>query len=152
MKLSDSGIGVLKQMEGFAKYPYYDYSQYTVGYGTYCPQADLERYQRDGITEKEAEGLLRNYLVNMENGLNKFIDKYSLSLKQNQFDALALFTYNCGSSWMYNDTGIRTAVINGYKGNEFIYEMSRWCTAGGSVLSGLVKRRLAEANMYLNSV
>ena len=34
MKTSDELIALLKFEEGFCKYPVWDYSQYTVGYGT----------------------------------------------------------------------------------------------------------------------
>ena len=65
MTMSQDGIDMIKKFEGFAKYPYWDYSQYTVGYGTHCPSEDLARYQKDGITEEEAEALLREYIVAM---------------------------------------------------------------------------------------
>lgn len=152
MTMSQEGIDMLKKFEGFAKYPYWDYSQYTVGYGTYCPPADLERYKADGITEEEAEALLREYMVNMEKTINQFIERNSLVLTQQQFDAIASFTYNCGASWMYNSSGFRTAVLEGKTGDEFVFEITKWSTAGGSVLSGLVTRRLCEAQLYLNGV
>ena len=75
MTMSQEGIDMLKKFEGFAKYPYWDYSQYTVGYGTYCPSEDLERYKADGITEEEAEALLREYVVKMEETINAFIER-----------------------------------------------------------------------------
>ena len=48
-------IGVLKEEEGFNVKPYWDYSQYTVGYGTYCPPDMVDYYTENGITEAEAE-------------------------------------------------------------------------------------------------
>lgn len=152
MCASDALIGVLKKEEGFSAKPYWDYGQYTVGYGTRCPDDMLEEYMENGISEKEAETLLRNYLAGTENTINKkFIDKYGLTLTQNQFDALVTFTYNLGSSWIY-DTGckIHNAVRNGTTGSDLILAFSLWCNAGGSILPGLVRRRLCEANMYLN--
>ena len=152
MTMSQEGIDMLKKFEGFAKYPYWDYSQYTVGYGTYCPSEDLERYKADGITEEEAEALLREYVVKMEETINAFIERQGLTLTQQQFDAIASFTYNCGASWMYNSSGFKTAVLEGKTGDEFVFEITKWSTAGGSVLSGLVTRRLCEAQLYLDGV
>ena len=152
MTMSQEGIDMLKKFEGFAKYPYWDYSQYTVGYGTYCPPADLERYKAEGITEEEAETLLREYTVKMEETINQFIERNNLTLTQAQFDAIASFTYNCGASWMYNSSGFRTAVLEGKTGYDFVFEITKWSTAGGSVLSGLVTRRLCEAQLYLEGI
>ena len=154
MRTSDALVEVLKKEEGFSAKPYWDYSQYTVGYGTRCPDDMLEEYQANGITEEEAETLLRNYLANVENTLNKkLIDAYGLSLTQGQFDALISFTYNCGSAWISNPDGLlHQAIRNGTTGSEMIRVFSLWCSAGGEILPGLVRRRLCEANMYLNGI
>lgn len=152
MSTSDKCIQMLKEMEGFAKYPYWDYMHWTVGYGTRCPDEDLERYKQNGITEAEADALLRAAVSSFDKSINSFADKYSLNLSQNQFDALLLFCYNLGNGWMFSESNFRSAVINGATGNDFIIAIARWCNAGGQVMPTLVKRRLMEANMYLNGV
>lgn len=149
-EMSQEGIDLLKQFEGFRKYPYLDYTQYSVGYGTRCPDEDYERYCRDGITEEEAEALLMAHVVSKGAALKKFIDKYNLSLNQGQYDALMLFTYNVGSGWTTKDGIFRSAVISGATGNEFIYAMVLWCKADKVTSDGLIRRRLSEANLYLN--
>ena len=151
MTVSDSMVNVLKQEEGFAAKPYWDYSQWTVGYGTVCPSDMVEYYTENGITEEAAEVLLRNYLANTENTINRnFIDKYNLTLTQGQFDALVSFTYNCGTSWIYETSGtFHNAVKNGATGSELIRAFSLWCKAGDQILPGLVRRRLSEASMFL---
>jgi len=153
LKASDDCIDMLKALEGFSKYPYWDYLQYSVGYGTSCPSdADYERYKAEGISEEEAEMLLRQYVEISENWLNKFIDKFSINMNQNQFDALVLFTYNCGTNWMSKEGTFRTAVIEGATGNDFLYGISLWCRAGDRVQTFLLDRRMKEANVYLNGV
>lgn len=151
--MSDAGIDYLKKEEGFSKYPYYDYGQYTVGYGTKCPDDMLEEYKANGITEEAAEILLRNHLSGIETVLNKkLIEKYKLELSQNQFDALVSFTYNLGTSWIYNtDSIFFNAIVGGATGSELIRAFSLYCNAGGKALAGLVRRRLCEANIYLNA-
>ena len=152
MVTSDALVEVLKKEEGFSAKPYWDYAQHTVGYGTRCPDDMYEEYSKNGISEEDAELLLRNYLAATENTINKkFIDKYGLTLTQSQFDALITFTYNCGSGWI-SKTGDRffNAVKNGASGSELINAFALWCTAGGQILPGLVRRRLCEANMFLN--
>ena len=129
MKASDDCIAMLKEMEGFSAKPYWDYSQYSVGYGTACPSdEDRKRYEAEGISEEEAESLLRKYVQTSEIYLNeRIIDKFSVTLSQNQFDALILFTYNCGTGWIDDSTSsFRSAVINGAVGNDFLYPISRW--------------------------
>lgn len=149
---SEPCITLLKEMEGFSSKPYDDYTQKTVGYGTQCPSEDYERYMRDGITEEEADALLRQYVSVSEKFINSFADKYGLTFTQQQFDALVLFTYNCGTGWMGEAGIFRSAIINGATGNEFINAICLWCNAGGQVLPALVERRLKEANIYLNGV
>lgn len=150
MTASEDCVAVLKKMEGFNKYPVADYSQYTVGYGTKCPTEDLGRYRSQGITEKEAEELLQSYLETMGSRLNKFASSNNLTLTQNQFDALLLFTYNIGTGWLSGTSDFKSAILTGATGNDLIFYMSRWCTADYQVLPGLVKRRLAEADLFLN--
>ena len=151
---SDACIEILKQEEGFSEKPYWDYLQYTVGYGTKCPDDLVAHYTQNGITEEEAEMLLRNHLNGVVNDINvRLVQKYGLTLSQNQFDAIVLFSYNCGTGWLYNETdNLRNAIVNGATGNEIIDRFSRWCNAGGEVKTFLLRRRLSEANMYLNNV
>ena len=154
MVTSDECVALLKEMEGFCAYPYWDVSQYSIGYGSGISNPDAERLMETGITEAEAEYLLRAYLSSFEGALNKFIDACGLNLTQNQFDALLLFTYNVGDGWTnLNGVGnFRDAIRNGATGNELLFRITQWCNAGGVVMDTLVERRLKEANMYLNGV
>ncbi len=147
-------IAVLKAEEGFSVKPYWDYSQYTVGYGSTCPPDMVDYYTANGITEAEAEVLLQNHLTAIERDINqRIIDKYQLSLNQNQFDALVLFSYNCGTGWTYESNGtFHTAIATGATGNDLVRAFALWCAAGNEVKTFLLRRRLCEANMYLNGV
>lgn len=150
---SDECIDMLKAFEGFCAKPYWDYSQYTIGYGTVCPSEHYDRYVAEGISEEEAEQLLRSFLTGMCNVINSFADQNGITLTQQQFDALVLFTYNCGSGWMRDSEGMfKNAVVQGKTGNDFIFAIVRWCVAGDDILEGLVRRRLSEANLYINGV
>ena len=149
---SEDMIALLKTLEGFNRYPYWDYSQWTVGYGTACPAEDLARLQSDGITEEEAEQLLKKHLTGISKIVNNFNVKYGLNMSQNQFDAVLLFTYNLGYAWMYRESNIRTALINGTTGNELMFIMGQWSHVGDEVLTQLVKRRLMEYNIYTNGI
>ena len=149
---SEDMIALLKTLEGFDRYPRWDYAQWTVGYGTACPAEDLERLQRDGITVEEAEELLKKHLAGFSKTVNSFNVKYSLNMTQNQFDAVLLFTYNLGYAWMFYDSNFRAALVDGITGNDLMYIMGQWSHAGGEVLTQLVKRRLMEYNIFTNGV
>lgn len=151
-KASDACIDILKQEEGFSERPYWDYTQWTVGYGTKCPDDMLDKYKADGITEAEAETLLRNHLFFVYKDLVTYMEKNGLTLAQNQFDALVLFSYNCGTGWCFDTNGtLYKAVAKGASGNDMIRAFALWCIAGGQVQDFLLRRRLSEANMYLNN-
>ena len=154
MKVSDDLIKVLKLEEGFIRYPTWDYAQYSIGYGTRCPDDMLDYYRENGITESEAELLLRNYLTNVERVINTdLIDKNGLTLTQGQFDAIVSFSYNMGYGWIYDSTqNIFKQIVSGVTGNNLIDAFARWCNAGGQIQNFLIRRRLSEANMYLNGV
>ena len=150
---SDECIDILKKYEGFSPKPYYDYGQWTIGYGTRCPTDKLEYYRANGISEAEAVELLRKYVSGYSNEVNGFADKYSLTMTQGQFDALVLFSFNCGSSWMYSPgQNFHQTIAKGNDADpkEVIYWFASWSNAGGRPLTALINRRLCEANMYLN--
>ena len=153
MAASEDAIQILKKEEGFSAKPYWDYAQWTVGYGTKCPDDKLEEYKNNGITEEAAQLLLQSYIEQYENELHKFMSRTGVVLTQNQFDALLLFSYNCGTGWSYSTSGVLyQAIVGSATGNELINAFSRWCNAGGQIKTFLLRRRLCEANMYLNGI
>lgn len=151
MTTSTSCIEFIKSVEGFSSQPYYDYNQYTVGYGTKCPSEKFFDYKSNGIPKNEAEELLRKELAEIEDTLSKkLIDKYNLTFTQHQFDALVSFSFNIGTGWITYDSTLRNAILRNAGENDLVYAFGLYCTAGGKYLPGLVTRRLCEADMYLN--
>ena len=149
MSISQDAIDVLKEFEGFHPTKYWDYQHYSIGYGTYWKEG-----MPSTITESQAEVYLRESVAGMEVELRKFIAKNNLDLKQHQYDALTLFTYNFGAGWLTGGGDLVQSVIDGDTGNDFIYNMARWCRAGSplQIMPGLLARRLCEADMYLNGI
>lgn len=153
MAASEACVDFIKSVEGFSAKPYFDYAQYTVGYGTKCPDEKYAAYMASGIPKSEAEALLREEIGEIENDLNqKLLDKYNLTVTQHQFDALVSFSYNIGTGWVTYDSSLRNAILRNANADELVYAFGLYCTAGGKYLPGLVTRRLCEANMYLNGV
>ncbi len=147
---SEAMIEFLKKMEGFSLYPYWDYSQWTVGYGTRAPADKLDEYKANGIPKDEAQALLMEFLETMGGEVNTFADKFGLQLTQGQFDALLSLSFNCGTSWLHKPSTLRTAVVEKWTGDDFIFAFAQWSNSGDETIPGLIRRRLAEADMYLN--
>ncbi len=74
------------------------------------------------------------------------MQKIKGTINQNQFDALVSHVYNTGGS----DTLFK--LINLKATDEQIYEWftTKYTTANGKVLPGLVRRRKAEADLYFS--
>lgn len=143
MKTSQDGIDLIKGFEGFVPHRYLCAAGYpTIGYGhVILPHETFP----DRITMQEAADLLAKDLLQFERGVLRLI---SVPLTQGQFDALVSFTFNLGGGALQRST-LRQRLNRGdYAGaaNEF----SKWTMAGGKRLSGLVKRRHAERELFLS--
>ena len=148
LRTTEQCIEYLKQAEGFSATAFWDYQQYSIGYGSRCK---LHQYP-DGITKEEADKLLREILYEFEQDLDEFIKKNSIKLSDQEYDALIAFTYNTGSEWM-RSSRLATLLINGgYTDNEFASAMGIWCHVGSSdpqISSALITRRMREVNIFL---
>lgn len=146
---SQECIDLIKQVEGFSKYKYWDNSQYTIGYGTAC---GADEYP-NGITEAEAEKLLKKYVSSFSDYVNNFASKNNITLKQNQFDALVSMCYSLGNLFdAYGSFDLKTILLNRsdkYSFLEIAKAFGEWRKAGGKILSGLVKRRQLETALFL---
>ena len=150
MVSSDELLEVIKAFEGFSGTPYRDTDgKYTIGYGTRCPDDMVEHYNETPMTEEEADAELRRVVATYEAEVNKFIDNNGLSYEQRQFDAVISLVYNCGSSWLKKGNTLVKALTGGASGNELIFAFSIYSVSGGVRSVGHVRRRLAEAAIYL---
>ena len=148
LRTSETCITYLKEAEGFSATAYWDYSQYSIGYGSRCT---LHEYP-NGITKDAADTLLRKHLYEFEQELDAFLKKNSITLKTQEYDALIAFTYNTGSDWM-RSSRLATLLKDGdYSENEFASAMGIWCHVGSSdpkISDGLIARRMREVNIFL---
>ncbi len=144
MRFSENGVNFLKRQEGFTKYATWDYGQYSIGYGSGCDPSDYP----NGITEAEADRLLREYVVTFENVVNNYMRSNGISFSQHQFDGMVIFTYGCGPAWT-NGCKITRWLKNPTTDLDFVNAMGAWCHAGGKVLEGLIRRRTLEAKIFL---
>jgi len=70
----------------------------------------------------------------------------TVALKQEQFDALVSFAYNCGEGNLEKSTLLRK--VNAGDFAAAALEFPRWNRGGGRVLAGLVRRRASEALLF----
>ena len=151
MTASENCLSVIKELEGFSGKPYKDTDgKYTIGYGTRCPDELVSQYMNEPMTKEEADAELRKEMVTYEKAVNAFIDRHSLNYTQGQFDGVVSLVFNCGTSWLTKGETLIGALSGGVSDNELIYAFAVYSMSGGSRSVGHIKRRLAEANMYLN--
>ena len=143
--VSENLIAVLKQLEGFSANAYVSSGQWSIGYGTAGSPGQT-------ITEAEADKALRDHLKAVEDKLNAFDAGWNLKLTQQQFDALASLSYNVGTGWMNTSGRLRDAITGKASEDKFLFGMSLWANNGTSPDPGLLQRRMAEADIYLNGV
>jgi lysozyme len=140
MNISKEGLSLIKKFEGCELEAYLcPAGVWTIGYGH---TKDVK--EGDKINKEEADYLLQEEMIEYESYINDFVE---VPLNQNQFDALCSWVYNLGPTNLKNSTMLR--VLNEEKYADVPQEIKRWNKAGGEVLDGLIKRREAEAKMFV---
>lgn len=140
MTISQVGIELIKSHEGLRTKAYMcPANVLTIGYGH-----TRNVFPNQVITLKEAERLLKEDLRRFENAINKHV---TVSLNQNQFDALVSFTFNVGANAFRNSTLLRLLNNQDYYGAAFQFD--RWVNGGGGRLPGLVRRREEERKLFM---
>ena len=147
-KVSSKGLDIIKKYEGFSSKPYLCPAHVpTIGYGsTYYEDGSKVKLTDSPITQERATELLEALLVSFE----RAVDSYCIdTINQNQFDALVSFAYNCGVGNLKSSTLLRKVNVN--PDNPTIKdEFLKWTKGGGKTLSGLVRRRTEEAQLYFS--
>jgi lysozyme len=159
MKISPTGIHLIKHFEGVKYKPYMcSGNVWTVGCGhaLYPRQLAMNLADRKEFklkpednrtwTKEEVDGLLKHDLQRFELGVLRLLG--SVQPKQSEFDALVSFSFNLGLGTFQRST-VRSAFIRGDKtrAGEVLLMYRR---AGGRILKGLVRRRLAEHAMFMS--
>tara|TARA_A100000172_G_scaffold21007_1_gene11967 strand:- start:1863 stop:2300 length:438 start_codon:yes stop_codon:yes gene_type:complete len=140
MNISKEGLSLIKKFEGCELEAYLcPAGVWTIGYGH---TKDVK--EGDKINKEEADYLLQEEMIEYESYINDFVE---VPLNQNQFDALCSWVYNLGPTNLKNSTMLK--VLNEEKYVDVPQEIKRWNKAGGEVLDGLIKRREAEAKMFV---
>tara|TARA_R110000744_G_scaffold70603_2_gene142662 strand:- start:882 stop:1325 length:444 start_codon:yes stop_codon:yes gene_type:complete len=140
MKTSGEGVALIRKFEGCEVQAYQcSASVWTLGYGH---TRDVS--EGDTCTKDEAEQILISDLQEFEGYVN---DLVKIPLDQNQFDALVAWTFNLGPTNLKSSTLL--VRLNDNNLDDVPHQLRRWNKAGGKVLDGLVRRREAEALLWL---
>lgn len=138
-QISINGLNLIKSFEGCrlkAYKPVKTEKYYTIGYGHYG--ADVG--QNMIITQYQAELFLLKDIARFCAAVNKYDHIYHWS--QNEFDALVSFAFNIGNIDQLTAKGTRTKAVIADK-------ILAYNKSGKKVLPGLVRRRMAERNLFV---
>ncbi len=141
MTASIKAYDLIKRFEGLRLEAYHcPGGVLTIGYGhTKGVRPEMK------ITADEAEAFLKSDIAVIESQLTTL----HLNLTQNQYDALVSFIFNVGFS-NFKQSALLTKLRINPNDDTIMDEFLRWVHAGGKVLLGLQRRRLAEMKLYFS--
>lgn len=139
MNISQRGIDLIKNFEGFSPVPYRDAAGWSIGYGHYMgPNPTLQNVdmqQADALLNQDSAWAVRA----VQNGV-------TVPLSQDQFDALVSLVYNIGARAFANSTLLRKLNAGDYAGAAAQFDV--WNKSSGSVNQSLVARRASERALF----
>lgn len=140
-KISANGVALIKSFEGLKLDAYQDIvGVWTIGYGHTASAKSGKT-----ITQAEADALLARDLELFEATIRQ---RVKVDLNQNEFDALVSLAFNIGVGAFQRSTLLRM-LNNSVPRGEVAIQFLRWVKAGGNTVAGLVRRRRAEADLFL---
>ena len=140
MEYSHDGLCLTKGFESCRLTAYQDIKGvWTIGWG----HTGTDVVPGLTITQEQADALLLHDVQNAVNHVNHLV---TVDLTQGEFDALVDFAFNCGCGAFAGSTMLKLLNAGDYHGASEQFE--RWDKAGGKVVAGLLRRRLAEEKEF----
>jgi lysozyme len=137
--LQYTGQALTEQFEGLALVAYQDSAGYwTLGYGHTAGVT-----QGMTCTQAQAEAWLLEDIQWAATVVNNLV---TVQLTQGEFDALVDFVFNVGSGNFASSTMLRMLNAGNFAGAAG--QFARWDLAGGQVVAGLLRRRIAEEGEF----
>lgn len=141
-QINKAGLDLIRNFEGLKLKAYPDPATHgdpwTIGYG----HTGHGVHPGQVITQDQATDLLLGDLETAEG----FVERVAPKCTDNQFAALVSFAFNCGRRNLQTSTLLR--MHNSHNFAVAKLEFAKWCHGNGQVMTGLVKRRAAEAALY----
>jgi lysozyme len=139
MIYSKTGVQLTERFEGGRLEAYQDsVGIWTIGFGhTFGVTEGMTCTQ-----EQEAAWLFEDTEI-AQSDVNKYV---TVTLTQGEFDALVDFAFNVGRGNLNNSTLLKELNAGDYAGAAD--QFTKWDRAGGVVVAGLLRRRLAEQQEF----
>ena len=156
--IDQKGLTFVKNEEGEVTHVYKDQvGKDTIGIGHLITPLEAARkailinrvpidYTK-GLTEAQCYQLLDQDMDNAERAINTFV---KVALNENQFDALASWTFNCGVGALQSSTLLR--ILNQGDYGSVPAEFNKWTKADGQTCPVLVGRRKREVQLWLGQI
>lgn len=139
MQYSKSGLQLTENFEGCKLVAYPDQvGVWTIGYGH-----TRGVYPGMTCTQAQAEQWLLEDVAFCVNDVNTHV---TVALTQGEFDALVDFCFNLGCQSLNGSTLLHLLNAGNYDGAA--QEFEKWDHAGGKIVAGLLRRRLAEKQEF----
>ena len=140
MKTSNHGKNLIKEAEGLRLDAYKCPAGVpTIGWG-HTKGVKMGQH----ITVQQAEDLLVEDIAPIERLLNAL----KINFRQEQFDALVSWIFNLGAGNFKSSTMYKLILADA-RDEEITDSLIRWTYSGKQQLPGLMKRRVAEANIFI---
>lgn len=140
-QVSEIGVTLVKQFEGFSPTAYMDAGRRAIGYGHHGP--DVLWTTR--WTEKHADEVLRLELGII--ALRICAEFPELELTDNQLAALTSHAYNVGLGRVIG--GRTAAALRAGDLHQVHRRLEKWTKSEGVELQGLIRRRAAERQLFM---
>lgn len=141
MNLSNAGLALLKQSEGYRSHVYRDVAGFpTIGYGH---RLEAGESYPEGITEAQASALLVADIRAAEEAVRRLV---RAPLAQGQFDALVDFCFNLGQRRLAASTLLADLNMGRYQAAA--EQLLLWDHAGATENTALRARREAEFRLW----
>ena len=147
MKISNRGLELIKDFEGFSSTSYLCPAKIpTIGYGNTFWEDGRKVKMGEQISKEKALELLE-YVANKDFS-QKIYPLIKVEISQNQFDSMVSLAYNIGVEAFSKSTLLKKVNANDFKGagDEFL----KWNKSGGKPLLGLTRRRERERELFLS--
>lgn len=141
MKMTYNGLALTKQFEGCRLEAYQDSGGvWTVGYGHTAPEV-----RKDVVmTQEQADAALFHDIQSAVDCVNEAV---TATLSQNKFDALVDFCFNVGRGAFLGSSLLHRVNLLDFVGAAA--EFMKWINVDHRAVEGLVKRRMAERDLFL---
>ena len=143
LQYSKTGLALTERFEGCRLEAYRDVAGVlTIGYGHTGPDV----YEGQTCTQQQAMAWL---ILDTQTAVQAVNDLVQIQLNQGEFDALVDFVFNLGIGAFARSTLLRLLNADDIAGAADQFAL--WDHAGGQVVAGLLRRRLAEKQEFLDA-